>query len=563
MKRVQFPGGITRREASIVGLPRQVRVDTQKNTLRLHDGQTPGGTLLASESMVLRSIAEFGGSVISNAGIRYVATTTELADLVPEPGIIVAVREETQNALFIWDSGANNGSGIDSTVSGYWRRFSSQANLLIQLAMHNVINMQYGGVAPVANQNITAWLTNGVVKLWDGADYQDVTPGLFARLLSEIGNYAGAVALPDRLKDTLVVAADLNAVTDTGWYRSDSADANAPAVTESLVFHSKIDNNTMMQIFYLQASATRDTYQRFKTAGTWGTWILVPGTTPARLSATAGAVADCNLATDSGWYACEAATANAPEAIPGMLEVIRRSSNSITQVWYTASSESSYVRKYASGVWTTWVRDDAGDTVSQAEAEAGIATVRRGWTANRVQQAIDAIIGSTLRALRTLGVGANGKVLGVSGGVLAWLTQPTGWTQIATGNLTGASVSVTGIPAYRELRVYFHYVSFAGADRLAVQLSDDNGSTWTGKIEVSSTTPAAANRVAACIVELAGTIMPFHRLFVADSILDTGSPLHTIVAPATLAANGYNALRFVSDSGWNFDSGSYIVEIRQ
>jgi hypothetical protein len=312
------------------------------------------------------------------------------------------------------------------------------------MAMHGVIHMQYNGTQPVADQDITAWLTGGVIKLWDGADYQAVTPELFARLLAKIGDYASSISLPGRIGDTLTEVADLDAVTDSGWYKSAVADANAPVATSSYVFHAKMTSDSMLQIFHLQGSATRDSYQRFKVAGVWGSWVLVPGTYPNRLAGTSGAVTDCNSATDSGFYSVDAAAANAPASGIGTLTVVRRSSTAITQLWLEQAANTAYSRRYVSGVWQAWAQIYPADggaltgtvargnigitTIDQAEAEAGSATTDRIWTAERVRQAVLGFFASAANFLANV----NG-ILGVNN---LWAAAvPVNWGDI-TGNQT-------------------------------------------------------------------------------------------------------------------------------
>ena len=53
-KQVQLRGGTTAEHENFIGAPREVTVDTDLNTLRVHDGQTPGGHDLAKADDVVR-----------------------------------------------------------------------------------------------------------------------------------------------------------------------------------------------------------------------------------------------------------------------------------------------------------------------------------------------------------------------------------------------------------------------------------------------------------------------------------------------------------------------------
>ena len=52
-KQVQLRGGTTAEHMDFIGAPREVTVDTDLNTLRVHDGQTPGGHDLAKADDVI------------------------------------------------------------------------------------------------------------------------------------------------------------------------------------------------------------------------------------------------------------------------------------------------------------------------------------------------------------------------------------------------------------------------------------------------------------------------------------------------------------------------------
>ena len=53
-KQVQLRGGTTAEHENFIGAPREVTVDTDLNTIRVHDGQTPGGHELSTVSDMVR-----------------------------------------------------------------------------------------------------------------------------------------------------------------------------------------------------------------------------------------------------------------------------------------------------------------------------------------------------------------------------------------------------------------------------------------------------------------------------------------------------------------------------
>jgi len=402
-KVVQMPGGPTEQEDAVIGAARQIRVDTDRGTVRVHDGTKQGGHELPNTELVRAMIAAAGGATSDVAEVSYFATQAEMSASTPRPNSIAVVGENGLEDIYVWKSGAGDGGTVTSAIDGNWHRLDSRTGFYVRLYRAGCINMQFGGAAPGANQDITAWLDNGVVKLWDGAAYQLATPVLFTRLLQKIGNYESSIILPNRLAAQLVAAANVNAIAETGWSKSSAADANAPAATVSPVFTYYTDANTGYQQFFVQNDANLGRYVRTKNAGTWSAWTYIEGIT-ARLAATQTAIADANNAQDSGFYALDSTAANIPVAENGAILAMRRPSNQVMQTWHSHTADKIYARRLVAGVWQAWVQVYPADvtnatgtlprvnvgisTISQAEAEAGTATTDRIWTAERVKQAI-------------------------------------------------------------------------------------------------------------------------------------------------------------------------------
>lgn len=51
-RQIQFRRGSSAEHETFTGVPGEITVDTTNNTLRVHDGQTPGGTTLAKRSEI-------------------------------------------------------------------------------------------------------------------------------------------------------------------------------------------------------------------------------------------------------------------------------------------------------------------------------------------------------------------------------------------------------------------------------------------------------------------------------------------------------------------------------
>ena len=62
-KQVQLRGGTKDEHRQFLGAEREVTVDTSKKTLRVHDGYTYGGTVLATEDFVYNNIEEVHGRI--------------------------------------------------------------------------------------------------------------------------------------------------------------------------------------------------------------------------------------------------------------------------------------------------------------------------------------------------------------------------------------------------------------------------------------------------------------------------------------------------------------------
>jgi hypothetical protein len=95
----------------------------------------------------------------------------------------------------------------------------------------------------------------------------------------------------------------------------------------------------------------------------------------------------------------------------------------------------------------------------------------------------DIIVATGNATLVRQGVGSDGQVLTADSaqadGVI-WSTPVTGgMTQLATGSLSGTSVSITGLStAYNELYIVFNAVSLSGADQPNFRFNADNGGNY-------------------------------------------------------------------------------------
>ena len=161
-----------------------------------------------------------------------------------------------------------------------------------------------------------------------------------------------------------------------------------------------------------------------------------------------------------------------------------------------------------------------------------------------------------------LGIGSTGQVLAVSGGVPAW-TTPSGSTaniaQIATGTLSGASVTISSLSAYDQLFIQLTNVYMSTGTGMSVLINNNTGAanySWNGfsiNIDAVSATKQVVTR--------AGW-MPFYQNNMPSSSPDNTTGFSITNCKAAGFTNAYwssfylaNTAQRVSESG----QGRYLV----
>jgi hypothetical protein len=88
---------------------------------------------------------------------------------------------------------------------------------------------------------------------------------------------------------------------------------------------------------------------------------------------------------------------------------------------------------------------------------------------------------STANTNTRLAIGTSGQVLTVSGGVPAWATASSGgMTQIASGNLSGTTVTISSIPStYKAISLWIINISNTTGDASRMRLNGDTGSNYS------------------------------------------------------------------------------------
>lgn len=274
MKFVQHPRGSTRQEDGRTGEDGQITIDSERHEIRVHDGVTQGGHSLPTISRVQALIASGGDG--STGVVTIFGSVEELQGAAPSASILAILGEDDNTDAFVWKIGAGDAGTIPSSINGHWQRLDSQAATIVRLARAGLVYAQFGGTEPIANQDQVAWLDGTTLKLWNGEEYLESTPVLFARLMAAVGGYfTGDLSLPDRLAALLVEAVSIDAITQSGWYKTKVGDAALPVDGVHNMEHREITAAVAYQVIHIQGSASRQKFSRFRTAATptWGPFV--------------------------------------------------------------------------------------------------------------------------------------------------------------------------------------------------------------------------------------------------------------------------------------------------
>jgi hypothetical protein len=179
-----------------------------------------------------------------------------------------------------------------------------------------------------------------------------------------------------------------------------------------------------------------------------------------------------------------------------------------------------------------------------------------------------------------LGIGSTGQVLTVASGVPSWATPSSGgMTSLASGSLSGTSVSLTSIAGtYNNLVLLIKQpkVSASAGGALMVRTNNDSTSTYTVQYWITGTTTSFTNfttRTAHWANNFSGTTSA-NNDFVAYTFLDYANAT-TLKAVQINAVNGSNAtfgiayntaitaaitrLDILDNNGATFNGGTYVL----
>jgi hypothetical protein len=173
---------------------------------------------------------------------------------------------------------------------------------------------------------------------------------------------------------------------------------------------------------------------------------------------------------------------------------------------------------------------------------------------------------STANTNTRLGIGTTGQALVVSGGVPAWGTISAGaWSQVATGSLTGTSVSITGLSAKRYYVVLSGWSHNSGSSvQLSGRLNNDSAANYY--LITDSTAGGRQNMVVTGSLSGASS---YNHSFSID-LADTATQLKPFITSGSLngtlsgvysSTSAITSIQLSTDnfSGSSFDAGTYYV----
>ena len=173
---------------------------------------------------------------------------------------------------------------------------------------------------------------------------------------------------------------------------------------------------------------------------------------------------------------------------------------------------------------------------------------------------------STANTNTRLGIGTTGQALVVSGGVPAWGTISAGaWSQVATGSLTGTSVSITGLTGKRFFVICSGWSHNSGTSiQLSYRLNNDSAGNYYTVTD--STASGRANAIATG--SLSGASSYNHAIFIdlADTAaqfksLQTSGGINGTIGGVYSSTSAITSIQLSTDnfSGTSFDAGTYYV----
>ena len=228
---------------------------------------------------------------------------------------------------------------------------------------------------------------------------------------------------------------------------------------------------------------------------------------------------------------------------------------------------------FGQGVDTT-LMDLKGGTTGQVLSKTSNTDMDFTWVnqddSNAIQNAIvdakgDLIAASAADTPARLAVGTNGQVLTADSTAatgLKWATVSSGsWSQVATGTLSGTSVTISSLSGKQYYVALIGWSHNASAEYVMLRFNGDSGTNYRR----TDSDSAVAELYPAGSVTVAGTTtrsIGFH-VDMADTSM-AGKPVTSVDPQGNVAGGWYmssNAITSITllTSGGSFDAGTYYV----
>jgi hypothetical protein len=174
----------------------------------------------------------------------------------------------------------------------------------------------------------------------------------------------------------------------------------------------------------------------------------------------------------------------------------------------------------------------------------------------------DTIYSSSGSTPARLGIGSTGQVLTVASGIPSWAT-PAGSTltvaQIATGTLSGASVTISSLSSYDQLFIQLRNVDMSSVTGMGIRVNNNSGASnynWNG-FSVNVTTGVAQSQPATD-----NKFMPFYQGNLPASAQDNCSGFTLSNCKAAGFTTAYWSSFYKSSNAWSIAEsaqGQYLV----
>ena len=285
-KRLQHRGGTTSQHSSFTGAVREVTVDTDKNTLVVHDGALAGGHPLATATNFTSTGIDDNATSTAitidssqNVGIGDTTPSVKL-DVNGAIGVGTSSAPTWNTGTFLWTE-----AGIGANIESYTLKFNTGATRNERMRIHPNGNVGIGTSSPATNLDIngSARVSTGSAYQFGGSDYKIegsnvtsprigfITNSAERMRIDSSGNVGIGTSSPSSKlsiysSDTTVYSASSVGGQDSGSTLKIQNNSNAADVFASIDFNTN-NNRVVNRIVSSHGNSTVDGFLSFITEG--------------------------------------------------------------------------------------------------------------------------------------------------------------------------------------------------------------------------------------------------------------------------------------------------------